>query len=730
MRRDATAGTRARGFRPRPRWILLSTAVVIFACLLLVNGFIHSEFGADSRVAPPANTSRVPDRIHNGGPIIDTAHGPARSLRIPDKTVILTFDDGPDPKWTPEVLEVLRKYDVPATFFLVGSLVTRHPDIVRDMRRSGAELGVHTFSHPDLVYAPPWRRQMELSETQLALAGAAGVTSSLMRPPYSSSADAIDDNTWPVVQDLGSRGYTTVLTTLDTKDWARPGVDAIVRNGTPKGGKGEVMLLHDAGGERTQTVAALDRLIPRLQSQGYTFSTVGEVLGQRTTNPIARPETRQRGVALVLAVRTAEAVVLGFASLLLIVGLLIIGRLLLMLVVARHHARRRRRNWSWGPPVTEPVSVVVPAYNERECIADTVRSLVASDHPVEVIVVDDGSTDGTADIVDELGLPNVRVIRKPNGGKPSALNTGIALARHELVVMVDGDTVFARDTVRRLVQPFANAQVGAVAGNTKIANRKGLIGRWQHIEYVIGFNIDRRVYDLLRCMPTVPGAIGAFRRIALRQVNGVSNATLAEDTDLTMAICRAGWRVIYEDSAKAWTEAPATIRQLWRQRYRWSYGTMQSMWKHRRAVLERGPSGRFGRLGLANLAAFQVVLPLIAPLVDVFLLYGVVFIDPVRTSLAWLGVLAVQLVGGIYAFRLDSEPLRRLWLLPLQQFAYRQIMYLVMIEATVTAVAGARLGWHKLHRAGGLDALTRGQTGVSPSEPRQRRLVERQPAVK
>jgi cellulose synthase/poly-beta-1,6-N-acetylglucosamine synthase-like glycosyltransferase/peptidoglycan/xylan/chitin deacetylase (PgdA/CDA1 family) len=728
----AAPGTEARRVVPHPHWVLMTIVLLAFGCVLLVNGLAHGQYLADHRVAPPVGTDTVPADIQTGGPIIDTVHQPARPYQVPDKTVILSFDDGPSPEWTPQILKVLRKHRVPATFFVLGSQVANHPGIVREMRGSGAEIGIHSFTHPDLVYSPDWRRKLELSETQLAVAGAAGVTTSLVRPPYSSTNSAIDDNSWPVLTDLGRRGYTTVLTTLDTKDWQRPGVDRIVRNGTPQGGKGEVMLLHDAGGNRSQTVAALDRLIPKLHGMGYRFSTVAQAMSPRpalspqptnpadrhgpadpqgrrpTANPAADSAEHGRGVALVAVVQVAGAITWGLALLLLVTGVLVLFRLVLMMVVAGRHARKRRPGrWSWGPPVTGPVSVIVPAYNERETITDTVRSLMASDHPIEVIVVDDGSTDGTADIVESLGYAAVRVVRKRNGGKASALNAGITAARSEMIVMMDGDTIFASDAVRRLVQPFADPTVGGVAGNAKVANRDKMVARWQHIEYVIGFNIDRRVYDLLRCMPTVPGAIGAFRRRALLHVNKVSGATLAEDTDLTMAVVRSGWRVVYEPAAVAWTEAPATLGQLWRQRYRWSYGTMQSMWKHRRAVIERGPSGRLGRIGLGNLALFQVLLPLLSPLVDVFLLYGLLFLDPVETVVAWLGVLGAQLIGAVFAFRLDREPLRRLWPLPLQQFVYRQLMYAVLIQSIITAMGGMRLRWHKLRRIGGLDAQAR-----------------------
>jgi cellulose synthase/poly-beta-1,6-N-acetylglucosamine synthase-like glycosyltransferase len=357
------------------------------------------------------------------------------------------------------------------------------------------------------------------------------------------------------------------------------------------------------------------------------------------------------------------------------------------------------------------VSVVVPAYNERATIAATVRSLAASTHPVEIIVVDDGSSDGTSDVVHALDLPGVLVIRQPNAGKPAALNAGIAAARHDVVVMMDGDTIFEPSTVGELVAPFADPTVGAVAGNARVGDLKSLIARWQHIEYVMGFNIDRRVQHATRAMTCVPGAVGAFRRSALLEVGGVSDDTLAEDTDLTIALGRLGWRVVYQPAARAWTDAPATFGQLWRQRYRWSYGVMQSLWKHRGAVLERGAPGHLGRVGLLQTGVFQIVLPLLAPMVDIYLIYGLIFLDPMRTLLLWAGVLAVQLTAGVVAFRLEGEPLRGLLLLPLQQIVYRQLMYAVLVQSMMSAVSGGRLRWQKIPRAGRFSAAPLSPTG-------------------
>jgi cellulose synthase/poly-beta-1,6-N-acetylglucosamine synthase-like glycosyltransferase len=419
------------------------------------------------------------------------------------------------------------------------------------------------------------------------------------------------------------------------------------------------------------------------------------------------------GMALVWGIRLSDFVITAISWALVVAGIVTVIRAILVVSFAARHGKAARRSRAAGRSrrrvdvpvrieVTEPVSVIVPAYNESAGIEAAVRSIAASTHPVEIIVVDDGSTDRTADIVEALGLPGVTLIRKENGGKPSALNAGLAVASHDLVVMVDGDTVFEPETVHTLIQPFANPQVGAISGNTKVANRGGILGAWQHIEYVVGFNLDRRLFDVAECMPTVPGAIGAFRRDALLRVGGVSDDTLAEDTDLTMSLCRDGWRVVYQDDARAWTEAPASLAALWKQRYRWCYGTLQAMWKHRGAVFQRGAAGKLGRRGLGYLLVLQVLLPLFAPVVDVFAIYGLVFLDPVRIGLLWLVFLVIQFLMAAYAFRLDNEPLRPLWTLPLQQFVYRQLMYLVVIQSVVTALAGVHLRWHRMERYGSL----------------------------
>ncbi|MFF1808616.1 glycosyltransferase [Streptomyces sp. NPDC058251] len=690
------------------RFLLPSLILVALMAMLMLRGYVHSEILADHRVRPEAATDKVPEKILEGGPVIDTRSGRTTSLRVPRHRLVLTFDDGPDPTWTPKVLDVLKAHHAHAVFFVTGTMASRYPALVHRMVAEGHEVGLHTFNHPDLSYQSKKRIDWELSQSQLALAGAAGIRTSLFRPPYSSFADAMDNRSWPVTQYIGTRGYITVVNNTDSEDWQKPGVDEIIRRATPHGGKGAIVLMHDSGGDRHQTVEALDTFVPRLQHRGYSFENLTEALDAPSAHTEVTGLDLWKGKAWIYLVQASEkvtdALVVGIA----VIGVLVFSRFGLMLLLSAVHARRvRRRDFHWGPtasPVTEPVSVLVPAYNEAKCIENTVRSLMASEHPIEIIVIDDGSSDGTARIVEDLRLPNVRVVRQHNAGKPAALNRGLANARYDIIVMMDGDTVFEPATVRELVQPFADPRVGAVAGNAKVGNRDSLIGAWQHIEYVMGFNLDRRMYDLLRCMPTIPGAVGAFRRSALERVGGMSDDTLAEDTDITMALHRDGWRVVYAEKARAWTEAPESVQQLWSQRYRWSYGTMQAIWKHRGALIERGPSGRFGRVGLPLVSLFMVLAPLLAPLIDVFLLYGVVFGPTQKTIVAWLGVLAIQAACAAYAFRLDRERMTHLISLPLQQILYRQLMYVVLLQSWITALTGGRLRWQKLRRTGVVEA--------------------------
>jgi cellulose synthase/poly-beta-1,6-N-acetylglucosamine synthase-like glycosyltransferase/peptidoglycan/xylan/chitin deacetylase (PgdA/CDA1 family) len=620
----------------------------------------------------------------------------------PGRRIALTFDDGPDPRWTRQIAAELLAEGVRATFFEIGSQAARYPNLVRMLVRDGDEIGNHTFTHVLLSAVPTWEARMQVDLTEAALAGITGHYARLLRPPYSSTPDAVTLRDERTLAQLAGRRYYIVLASFDSKDWQRPGVSVIVRNASPPGTTGGIVMLHDGGGDRSQTVAAVRELIPLLRARGFRFVTVSQLDG--LTRSVAEPATRgwprSRGAIFVFSVGVAYALTVVVSLILVMIGVLVLARALLLFALAARHVRLTRRRVA--DDYLPPAAIIVPAYNEEVVIERCVRSLAASAYPsFEVIVVDDGSTDRTAELVAALTLENVRLVRQDNAGKAAALNTGVEQTDSEVVVMVDADTLFEHDTLRRLVRPLADPVVAAVSGNTKVGNRSGLLGRWQHIEYVIGFNLDRRMYDVLQCTPTVPGAVGAFRRDVLAAIGGVPGDTLAEDTDLTLAIGRAGKRVVYAEDARAWTEAPAALGALWRQRYRWSFGTMQAIFKHRRALISREPrERRIGRRALPYMLLFQIALPTVSPMIDLFAVYGVLFTGAIRTLIVWGAFNLVQLAVATYAFRLDRESMRPLWALPLQQFVYRQLMYLVIIESSVSALQGVRSGWRHLPRTG------------------------------
>ncbi|OJF11013.1 glycosyltransferase [Couchioplanes caeruleus] len=704
--------------RPRAHWVIFALAVSALMITLSLNAYTTTTGGG---TVQPGQTEIVDKASALSGPVIQSEAGRLTARRLPARALALTFDDGPDPVWTPQILDALRRHGAKATFFVVGAQVNKHPELVRRILAEGHQLGLHSFTHHDLATMSESRRRLEFALTRNAVAHATGRDVRLFRPPYLASSARVDQRGLDLIRAAGRDGYVTVLADRDTNDWRRPGVKWIANAALPGGDAGTIVLMHDGGGDRQQTVEALDVLLPQLAAQGRHSVTVSGALPDLPATAPASLRLKVQGQAFAIAQHGAGLVGDALFVLMIFATVLAGTRMLIQTFCAWRHSRRSRRT---PPPFRAPVSVIVPAHNEAANIVATVESLLANDYPdMEIVVVDDGSTDDTAALVEALDRPDVRVLRRTNLGKAAALRTGVAEARHDILVLIDGDTIVEPDTIELLVRRFADAGVGAVAGNAKVANRTGVIGRWQHVEYVVAFNLDRRVFETAGCMMTVPGALGAFRRAALEAAGGFDTDTLAEDTDITMAICRAGWRVVYDDKACAWTEAPGTWAGLWRQRYRWCYGTMQAMWKHRAALRERGAGGRLGRRGLVYVAVFQVLQPLLAPAVDIYLLWSLLFEPAGWVAVLWLGIHVAQFLVAVYAFRLDREPAGPLWSLPLQQIGYRQLIYLVTIQSTVTALIGSRLRWHVTARTGRAAALAPNATAADSRAVRIQRRV-------
>lgn len=642
----------------------------------------------------------------------------------PEHAIALTFDDGPDPEWTPQILRILQAKHALATFFVIGSNAESNPDLLRDVFDAGHELGNHTYTHPNIANVSDKRVELELNATQRLFESRLGIRSLLFRPPYAEDVEPeTPDQVHPLVL-TSSLGYYSVGMQIDPDDWARPGSDAIVQRvlESARAGEGNVVLLHDSGGDRSQTVTALPKIIDALRADGFKLVTISELLHvpRAAVMPTVVSQgnvqfwMEDMGFQLVNGVdRTLRVLfLLGIA-----LGLL---RFAVILGLATFRALRRH-----GIATNNSVkaSVIVPAYNEERVIARTVRSLLSSqDIELEIIVVDDGSTDQTAaEVMRSFAHePRVRLLRQENAGKAEALNHGIGVANHDVIIVLDADTVFLPDTAARLARHFGDERIGAVAGNAKVGNRNNLLTRWQALEYITSQNLERRAFEVLNCITVVPGAVGAWRRSAIVQAGGFSHETLAEDADLTMRIVRLGLRVIFDGKAIAYTEAPQGVRAFVKQRFRWMFGTLQASWKHRNVLL-RSRGGTLGAIALPNVLVFQIFFPLVSPVMDLLMLWTMLRalfghqshpneIELMNSAfvqtLYYYGLfLVIDLATAILAYLFEpDEDWRLLLWLPLQRFFYRQLIYYVAIKSLVTALRGPQVGWGKSQRYGSVDS--------------------------
>ena len=637
--------------------------------------------------------------------------------------VALTFDDGPDPDYTPQILDILKEKNAPATFFVIGEHAKDNPRILRRTYAEGHEIGNHTFTHPTFNVTDRSETfiRTELNLTELVLESKLGAKSILFRPPYGidHQPDSADEVALlPIPQKFG---YLLVGARIDPHDWGSEGgvppppAEEIVKQvlAQARTGKGNIIMLHDGGGNRSATVAALPKIIDGLRAQGLQIVPVSELIGQTRAQvmpPLVGNEwLRARMDDLVLDLSNIAG--MGMAVIFIAGIILVSGRAVIVGLLAL--AEKLRRREPEHPDYHPLVSVAIPAHNEEAAIEATVRAVLASDYAgLEVVVVDDGSTDRTAEILDRRfsGDPRVRIHHQVNRGKPAALNQALALSAGEILVTIDADTVVHRAAISRLVRHFADANMGAVAGNVKVGNRTTWITRWQALEYVTSQNMEKRAFDLLNCITVVPGALGAWRAEALRELGGFGADTLAEDTDLTISLRRRGWRISYDEEAEAYTEAPETPRMLIRQRFRWTYGTLQSVWKHRDTLFRR----RYGSLGfiaLPNIFLFQILLPLVSPVIDLMFLstiliwalaqlpisrFGQIWTgdDVARSMVFFVMFMLIDFATCVVAFALEKDEDWSLLLpLLLQRFYYRQLMYVVIFRAVVQAWKGGAVGW-------------------------------------
>ena len=655
--------------------------------------------------------------------------------------VALSFDDGPDPKWTPKVLDILKKKGVKGTFMLIGSEAAQNVGLMKRVVREGNEIGNHTYTHPDISEISNRQLDLELTFTERLFASKLGVQPLYFRPPYDIDEEPDTDDQAAPVERIQQAGYTIIGSKIDTNDWdehprksPQEITDSVLAQletmKTKPQFRGSIILLHDGGGDRSATIAALPVLIDALRAHGYTIVPVSTLMGKTTAQVMPRLTWRQYIRALPDSIAFSGLAFFGkFIVFVFFIGDVLMSARLLLIGVLAIIDRLRRPHREASPGCVPKVAVLIPGYNEEKVIVRTIRSVLNSDYPnLHIIVIDDGSTDRTVEVARtayaaEIAAGRVQILTKPNGGKAEALNFALAHLTEEIYVGIDADTVIAHDAISKLIPHFEDPTIGAVAGNAKVGNRVNLWTRWQALEYITSQNFERRALDLFNVVTVVPGAIGAWRTAPVKAAGGYPVNTVAEDADLTMNLLEQKYKVVYEDRALAFTEAPIDADGLMRQRFRWSFGTLQAVWKHRSAFVRNKAMGLFA---LPNILIFQMLLPMVSPFIDLMFVGGVVqyFVDrhyhPEAASaasfeklLAYFGAfLLIDFVTSSVAFSLerrhpankgDGWLLFHIWL---QRFAYRQVFSIVLFKTVRRAIDGKPFNWDKLERTAQMSKAT------------------------
>jgi cellulose synthase/poly-beta-1,6-N-acetylglucosamine synthase-like glycosyltransferase/peptidoglycan/xylan/chitin deacetylase (PgdA/CDA1 family)/spore germination protein YaaH len=659
--------------------------------------------------------------------------------------VSLSFDDGPDPKWTPRILNVLEKKNVKGTFLIIGEEALQNMSLLKRELRDGDEIGNHTYTHPDISEVSQNRLDFEVKLTERLFASKLGVQPLYFRPPYDVDEEPeTDDQAAPIVP-IQQEGFIVLGNKIDTNDWdervrktpqefVQSVLDQLERMKTKPQFRGSIILMHDGGGDRSPTAAALPVLIDALRAHGYTIVPTSSLLGKTSAEVMPQLTFWQKVRAVPDSVAFSTLAVIGnFIVMVFFVGDVLMSARLILVGLFAVIDRLRKPHRQASPGFNPRIAVLIPAYNEEKVIVRTVRSVLNSDYDnLHIIVIDDGSSDNTFEVARaaytrEIAAGRVQVLTKANGGKAAALNYALDRLEEDFYVGIDADTVIAMDAISKLIPHFEDPAVGAVAGNAKVGNRVNLWTRWQALEYITSQNFERRALDLFNVVTVVPGAIGAWRTAPAKAAGGYPLNTVAEDADLTMNLLEQRFKVVYEDRALAFTEAPIDARGLMRQRFRWSFGILQSVWKHRLAFVRNKAMGLFA---LPNILIFQMFLPLVSPFIDLMFVAGVVhyFIDrhyhPEAASAAsfmkllayFLTFLLIDFVTSAVAFSLERKHpankgdgwlLFHIWL---QRFAYRQVFSIVLFKTLKRAIDGKPFNWDKIERTAQMSKRTEALT--------------------
>jgi len=712
-----------------------------------------------------------------------------------NKFIALTFDDGPDPKTTPLLMEILKENNVPATFFFLGTNSLRYPEWVKSVHNEGFEIGNHTFTHDKSVHVSRDRFRFEVTTTNKILKSITGEAAVLYRPPFllDIGGDPTFDPETPETSLAwaGELGYVVVGADIDSFDWKAHSADEVVANILARlSSGGHIVLLHD-GFSGQYTVEALPRIISELRSRGYEFVTVSDLFGlnvlpyvrvdrelslgtddARTRGRVSHLQTfllmegifdheitgyfgtttlaalnewqAQNGVVLesgvlgpltrekmasvlssrmfqkiptnifsqdlasfeskmryffLYAISRSGGILFSLTNIALVFLIFRLFFILFLFIIEKFKKKVAYKNID-GRALG--VSVVIPVHNEAKNIAATITSVLDNSHKnIEIIIVDDGSTDSTALIGEWIrnNYPRrISLIKITNGGKANALNIGIREASNEIVIGMDGDTVFEKDTIALLMRHFKDPQVAAVAGKVCVSDTGNLISLFQSIEYMVAQNIDKRAFSVINAIGVIPGAVGAWRKQDIVRLGGYSNDTLAEDQDLTLGLLAAGRRIVYEPLAIAYTEAPHTIKDFIRQRFRWLFGTLQCLWKYKNNIFSlKTPS--LGFIVLPHTFVYTLLLSLLYPIFDVLFVFFLLSGLYKEVLLVYLFFTLVDIFYTSLGF-ISEKNKWMILLLPLQRIFYRFVIYVVMVRCFIKIIEGTEVVWGRVEKRG------------------------------
>ena len=666
-----------------------------------------------------------------------------------ENSYTLTFDDGCDPTYTPQILDILKANNIKGTFYVIGEQVQKYPEVARRIVDEGHTIANHTFTHPYSSTLSNATLATEIAATNQIVEDKTGSTPTYFRVPYNDVNSYETESDTNILQIAGADRLKLAGFDIDPRDWEVNDKDKIIANvleGLKTKSSGQI-LLHDSGADRSSTVEALPIIIQTLKQRGSQIVSTDQLV--QTTSlkgvdtDIKTADANSGGIVNTLKKLASSMAIKSMDGVAIILNLclfLSLSQFAITLVgvglaLLKKRAQKSSKNQALDlEELSDPlsVSILVPCYNEALVVQKTIDSLLASnycqDYPkkFEIVVIDDGSKDNTYAVLraNYSNNPRIKLLTKQNGGKARALNYGLSEATGEIIVSLDADTILHPEAVTKLLKHFTDPKVGGVAGNVIVGNSSiNLITKCQNLEYTFSQNFTKIAQEYLGCITVVPGAIGAWRKQILIDVGGLEPDTLAEDADLTIRVLERGWVIKYEGGAFSITEAPENWVSFWKQRFRWQFGMLQVLVKQRHLLF----NWNYKALGFFAMPGFLLFyfFTLISPITNlVIIIYAIKFIwyflnstimtfsqsevvTAQRILTLFLAYCCFDLITNLIALKLAKNPNKKyslLFYMVPQIFIIKPFLYLISVKVIIKALLGKVGGWNHLKRTGSVKA--------------------------